>query len=388
MSCVIENTAKLDMSKICLKENGQKVDIAKAYLIENGQKHLLWSGALNMFYTVNIVKNSPKVAFSSDGINWESHSDITLDGKSTGYYFSGLCYGNGVIVASLRYRSSNRTALAYSTDGINYHSTGIEYTCSYDYYPDPRRIDLCYGNGTFLASCKCYGDVNTSKTFYSKDGKTWTQCREDAYHYKFLNGQFVQADGTLATNRLYSTDGITWGQKTSSSTYSYYMHDLTYFNGRYVAIVKLSSGAGRFAYSSDLESWTTQSTSLPYAYSAESNDEIAVFVGAAYDTTDGDLSADACYSTNGVSGTKGTGLVQGVNGDSEKGTGPYAHLVYHDGLWLCGRGNIFNDNNNIYNDYAYSYDGKTWTEYEIWFTNANGTGSGIYCAGIVYAGEE
>lgn len=372
MSCIIENYQKVDMSKICFIENYQKVDIAKAYLIENGQAHLLWSGEPNMYVAVGYTGR--KVAFSEDGINWTTQEIVMDDGATTVTWITSLCYGNGIFLMSCaRYLSGNimYNWLAYSTDGINYYSTDISYTPVNG--SDPTAMAMAYGKGKFVVT------VN-GVSYYSTNGKDWTQLPMCVGTVKFVNNRFVTSSGKISGIKYYSFDGITWNTVTSNFTdTNFSMADITYLNGKYITAA--SSYQPVMFYSTDLINWTRKDPPVTYqshyARGAETNGTIAVLVGATHsstlETTDG-FWVDANLNTGNVTGLKSA--YKGY-GDSNSAY-YYKNIVYHD-KFICGMNPMTRSSTYSATDkFAYSLDGKTWTEFTI---------SGVYCAGLVYAGS-
>ena len=140
---------------------------------------------------ISHISQSPKIAYSTDGINWAIYlapfSRITLN---------SVTYGNGKFVAT----SNNDTnQYCYSTDGINWIASKL---------PDKEHFLLTYYAGKFIILPKT---SSCSTVIYSTDGINWTEVAVP------LTGSFY---GVTASNKqivavkshkaMYSTDGINW----------------------------------------------------------------------------------------------------------------------------------------------------------------------------------
>ena len=128
----------------------------------------------------------PRIAYSSDGINWIF--------QVSNYPLGTIIFGNGKFItfASSKFR--------YSTDGIEW-SDATEFAGNY--------FDvLTYGDGKYVAL-----DAGTNVGAYSTDGINWTKCTLPVTaNWKSVcygNGLFIAVAYTTNT-AIYSKDGINW----------------------------------------------------------------------------------------------------------------------------------------------------------------------------------
>jgi len=204
----------------------------------------------DMFYKVAYgngkfvaVGESNKIAYSSDGITWE-----TKDVKSA---FGGvlsnileIAYGNGKFVAGDNYGKT-----ATSTDGVNWTAAGSTSI-------NPSIWGIAYGNGMFVAGG--YG----GKMAYSTDCTTWTAVSNTTFgtdaieEIAYGNGRFVAVglNGKVAT----STDGSTWTAGTIGILD--YIYAIGYGNGTFVA----GDLSGNMAYSTNGTTWTVVANSVSF----------------------------------------------------------------------------------------------------------------------------
>lgn len=164
---------------------------------------------------------------STDGITW------TYKALPVGAAFKPLCYGNGMYV-SFNWNSIRN--LIYSTDGENWTSTSISLPASVS-SGSCRRV--CYGKGRFVA-------VNsTSYCIYSTDGMNWvaSMISDTVAHWVdvcYGNGLFVAT--ALNTNKAaYSEDGISWTLFDLPTTANW--NSIGYGNGRFVALSSSGNAA-------------------------------------------------------------------------------------------------------------------------------------------------
>lgn len=185
-------------------------------------------------------------ARSTDGINWTLYNHYPpVIGKNS------LAFGNGFFV----FQSGD--SLAYSSDGINWNSTysvnsggymsdsltygaGLYVGCGYDGFcyttsvttpvtkvsGTPAQV-IAYGNGAFVAINRgTFGNVGN--VYRSTDGMNWTThtsvlpvsgANNQYYDLTFSQGRFIACK--FDSNELaISEDGITWTLTTGSSKFN------------------------------------------------------------------------------------------------------------------------------------------------------------------------
>jgi hypothetical protein len=248
-----------------------------------------WSGIAaggGLFVTISGTQN-PRLAYSTDGINWasvtspnvsaQSYAAITYGGgkfvaissntpypvvsssdainwtSSTtgvaGIAWTGVAYGNGVYVACANGGTSPR--LMYSSDAVTWNSaTTIPVTSAW--------ANVAYGSGLFVAINGSTSEIG--KTIVtSPDGNIWTLrnnipgCGWKGLTYgidRFGQGRFIAACATSISNPKYITsiDGITWtpifGNNTDGATNA----GLTFGQNKFVGCGN-GSGQEAFTYS-------------------------------------------------------------------------------------------------------------------------------------------
>jgi hypothetical protein len=231
--------------------------------------------------------------YSADGLEWIASSDkaalLGIDNQN----ITGLCFGNGIFVATAG--SNGNVVRAWSTDGDIWHTSsnaGNGYNGHavvygngtfvvggsagrIGYNDDPRNVDgwtilagenttftlgsskayinaIAYGNGIFVA-----GGGNGHSAWSSDRGRTWqsnTQT-DDIFNSTFINGvafgnnTFVAAgeQNTLAWSR----DGRNWTMVVDPGIQNGFLN-IGYANGYFLAL----GGAGDVSYSSDGIYWT------------------------------------------------------------------------------------------------------------------------------------
>lgn len=223
---------------------------------------------------VAVDRENPRVAYSTDGINW---SLASLPSDASGGSMASVTYGNGKFVAV---PGAGGNAV-YSSDGVNWKQTALP---SYKNW-----YQVTYGNGKFVA-------ISSNIIAYSTDGITWktpsSVPSSGVATIAYGNGKFVII-GKSSTG-LYSTDGINWS--TMTVPYADWAC-LGYGGGKFVAISRINKAGettGKSAYSSDGINWTE--STLPFSYFWEEityGDGKFVVVGrSTYDKV--------LYSANGV----------------------------------------------------------------------------------------
>ena len=196
----------------------------------------------------NDPSRGPRVAWSTDGINWNFVDDPSL--RVTRWI--GVTYGNGKYVA-VGYQGGARSM--YSTDGINW---------TFSSPPSLYWRAIAYGNGKFVAVSET--DGGTNRSMYSTDGINWTLGGTTGdYKYQaitFGNGKFVAVSTTGNERIMYSTDGISWTLVTAPNTANEF-RAVVFGNNTFVALARApqNNSTGLSAYSTDGINWT-QSTSI------------------------------------------------------------------------------------------------------------------------------
>lgn len=183
-----------------------------------------------------VVGDYSNTAVSADLINWiPSQTALTLFGDGTSNIsFSSVAYGNGVFVALA---SNGRSAV--STDGITWIANVNNAV---------KGTKVTYGKGIFLAA-------NGTSLYKSTDGINWTiQTIQYMSEVRFINNLFIGNDKSSSSGGLIyiSLDGVNW--VTNNVIYSC-ITDLSYGNGRYVAIGFNSSYKATSLISNDGLTW-------------------------------------------------------------------------------------------------------------------------------------
>lgn len=206
----------------------------------------LWSGNDSWFYDVcygngkYVARGQDSTfAYSTNGTSW---SKVTMPGTSNGNHntlWRGLAFGNGKFVACKCYTSGEQDPrVAYSTDGINW--TTVEMPCG-----GVNWADVAFGNGKFVLIAQGSGTTshnNTNYIFYSEDGVNWTQAEIPSLASgDYLNKVYCVNDvffiDTHKDIMLYSKDGITWYKSSEILPSSHYINDFIYANGKYYMLM-------------------------------------------------------------------------------------------------------------------------------------------------------
>ncbi len=246
------------------------------------------------------VNDAEKFMYSDDGINWvyvPAWIDTSSSQRNTN--FRSVTYGNGKFVAvGDSFDSSRGPRVAWSTDGINWN-----------FVNDPslrvtKWIGVTYGNGKYVA----VGYDGGARSMYSTDGINWTLSSPPSLYWRAIaygNGKFVAVSETDGgTNRsMYSTDGINWTLGGTTGDYEY--QAITFGNGKFVAVA--TSGNERIMYSTDGISWTlvtAPNTANEFRAVVFGNN---TFVALARDPRDTGTGLSA-YSTDGINWTQSTSI--------------------------------------------------------------------------------
>ena len=175
---------------------------------------------------------SNKVCVSTDSISWTAVSVPSAN-------WSGVAYGNGKWVAVNPFGYP-----IHSSDGYNWTQSTNK--------ADGWWYKIAYGAGKFVAV-----STSGSKSMYSSDGGvSWTDNDSNVNNsgretIVFADGKFVSPDVDGDGNVIYSSDGVNWS---TASCPSQEWKDITYGNGKYVAVSNSSSAV---MYSTNATTWTS-----------------------------------------------------------------------------------------------------------------------------------
>jgi hypothetical protein len=217
-----------------------------------------------------------------------------------------IVYGGGKYVA-VNSAASGFDAM-YSTDGINWTGVNASNGASWQ--------DVTYNEtlGTFVA----VGNHATYDAMYSTDGIIWTAVTSTgsawvAVIYDATNLKYV-AIGTDATyETMTSPDGITWTADSTGPTNGAGWTDITYGNGRVVAVA--NGGTTESAYSTDANNWSNQAAGPAGTWQG-------VTYGNGYYIAVED-GTDMMYSTDGNSWTESVSITTGGWEDVAYGGGTF-----------------------------------------------------------------
>lgn len=178
-----------------------------------------------------------QIVQSVDGNLWTNSVAVTNTGTLT-----SITYGNGRYVAG----GESRTVWT-SVDGVNWTNPAPE--LSTPYFAD---VAVAYGNGAFVAVAGNSGDVLTSF-----DGSNWTvrqlETNQDAPIYfrdvTYGNGRFVAVSAQAVAS---SSDGVTWTYVRTNQG----LFHVCSGNGKFVAV----GGFGTIGTSTDGTNWTINSS--------------------------------------------------------------------------------------------------------------------------------
>ena len=178
-------------------------------------------------------------AFSHDGINWISNGNTTLSSHN----WSQLVYGNGTFVAV----ATGTSIAAYSTNGgSTWNDTSLPSSGTW--------ASVAYGNGKFVAIT-----MGSNVAAYSLDGITWVETTlPKSINWSSVtygNDRFAAVSTSDSIYAAYSLDGINW---TLSNTPSGYWTSVAYGNNKFIAG---GGNSNQLMYSTDGITWSNKSTS-------------------------------------------------------------------------------------------------------------------------------
>lgn len=201
---------------------------------------------------VAVANSSADAAISSDGLSW---TRCTLPEFGC---WNAVCCGDGIFVAV-----QTGKICAYSSDGMTWYSRNMP--------QDADWTAAAYGNGRFFAVSS--GGTVCAK---SQDGAVWTaDTMPMAANWSAVcyggEGFAAVADSTQKMAVVTESGGLSDGTLTvtaeSNTLYetmtmpvSGYWDDVCYGNGKYVAVLRNSTGA----YSADGKTWTNSGLDASY----------------------------------------------------------------------------------------------------------------------------
>ena len=173
---------------------------------------------------------------------WESLSvDWKLVGDGTTVILEGVCYANNRFVLV-----GEPNLVAFSDDGRTWTEKSVAYNFK----------AVTFGNGKYV------GAGNSGAVAVSYDGENWTDYSDPnitgSYRAAaFGAGRYVV--GCQAGIIRYSDDGRTWTTATTNSTSSVnYIRGIVYAEGKFYAVMYVSTGKGEIWVSEDGSTWTVQ----------------------------------------------------------------------------------------------------------------------------------
>ena len=184
----------------------------------------------------------------------------------------------------------------------------------------------------------------------------------------YLNGQFVVLSGTAVTT---SSDGTNWMVR--YIPIDGYLDQITYGNGRYVAVGSGPNG-GLTASSSDLVTWTTSTPGTPYPLNAVAFGEgMFIAVGAIGSVSSNNYTGYVISSTNGLDWT--------LRSAPTNSNTPITDVVYGAGKFVAALGTSAGR-------VLVSEEGTNWTFVVVTngrsFTKLSFTGGKFFASGYHY----
>ena len=181
-----------------------------------------------------IAKETP-LAWESVAVTWK------LIASGTTAILEGICYANNRFVLV-----GEPNLVAFSDDGRTWTETSVQYNFK----------AVTFGNGKYV------GVGNSGAVAVSYDGENWTDYSDPAItgSYRaatFGGGKYVI--GCQGGTIRYSDDGRTWTTATTNSTSSVnYIRGIVYAEGKFYAVMYISTGKGEIWVSNDAATWTVQ----------------------------------------------------------------------------------------------------------------------------------
>jgi hypothetical protein len=279
------------------------VTITQAGKVESEQLSLLtWTAVTDSKFGNTIINaitygggrfvaggDDGKIAHSADGETWTATAVNTFNTNGYNQYVLCVTYGNGTLVAG-----GSGGQLAYSENaGVTWEKADSTLLLGYVFH------GITYGNSMFVAG------GSDGKMVHSPDGKSWTQVTDSTFSYSdtitgviYANGMFVAvgAGSTRSGGRIaYSADGKNWTKVNSMSLGFEGIWDVTYGNGRFVAV----GDHGKTSHSTDGINWTV-ATSSPFGTFAI---EAITYGGGRFVAVGGSINGKMAYSADGITWT-------------------------------------------------------------------------------------
>jgi hypothetical protein len=201
------------------------------------------------FIAIGSSEDAKIVAYSSDGQSWTTATNSPFGtGNNPDYVYNDIVYSDGKFIVVGADRKVDNTVIAYipkiasSTDGINWTSV------SPALFGNSSIDCIAYGGGKFVAS------NGRNATAYSLDGISWTPiitketkdygCPDRFRCIAYGNGKWIglESDYWMA----YSSDGINWTPAFNPPDISF--PKAVYGNGKFV-VIDANGNNGRIAYS-------------------------------------------------------------------------------------------------------------------------------------------
>lgn len=196
----------------------------------------------------SVVYGAGRFALVDSGSIWTATDpsgtwtkELDLPALASGYYYEGLVYAGGLFILV-----GGGGLIMTSSDAKEWKTA--ETGTTNDFYA------ITYGNGLFCAVGK-NGQVSVSVT-----GEVWEDVSDPTFTTQLRavacgNGLLV-AGGQNGVMR-YSYDGRTWYSGTDDSSSSVnYIRGIAYRNGRFYAVMYISTGKGEIWSSRDGVTWT------------------------------------------------------------------------------------------------------------------------------------
>jgi alpha-tubulin suppressor-like RCC1 family protein len=224
---------------------------------------ICWSPKLQMFVACGIswydgnsytggTKSNFYINYSYDGINWFSaytQKDVT--------YYNSITWSSEI--SKFVAISFNSLKVAYSSNGIDWDYIFLPNSFSYQY------MSITSGNNLFVAVGQGGGSGNQIMT--SPDGITWTLRNAPNGNYWSSitrgNNLFVAVSITGTGNRVMtSSDGITWTSRTTPADNNW--TSVTWGNNLFVAVASTGIISNRVMTSPDGITWTARTAAFNY----------------------------------------------------------------------------------------------------------------------------
>jgi hypothetical protein len=266
------------------------------------------------------------LVYSYDGINWNiSNSGNTL---FTAVNCNIIAYNNLWVAGG-----SGASILIYSKDGIDW----LPSTNGSSIFSAVNTV--AYGNNIWVAG----GAPVLNQMAYSLDGINWTGSNgvfnTFCFVAKYGNGLWIA--GGRTPSMASSTDGITWYNNTTGSSFFYACYTIEYANNLWVAAGDIGGGINKIIYSTDGISWAASTTgNLLLNFCGVIKYANGIWLAGGYGTN------QMIYSYDGIN------WVVSTSGNSIFSSGCFS-FTWNGYLWIAGGSGG--------NQIAYSSDGINWT---------------------------